>query len=146
MAFGLRMVGQLADLMVPEIWLRFLRSAKTAIGSPMLGNMGPTGIHFFRRLRHNTEMKGRTVSGEGKTAEIDGGYFGGYVKPASFGEDRKDRRPWKNKSGKRQCVVIVGKRDGNSLPAVFRTEDQALSWIKTRIQLGTVVNANEAAS
>jgi hypothetical protein len=27
------------------------------------------------------EMKGRVVGGEGKTAEIDGGYFGGYVKP-----------------------------------------------------------------
>jgi transposase-like protein len=26
-----------------------------------------------------TELKGRTVGGEGKVAEIDGGYFGGYV-------------------------------------------------------------------
>jgi len=25
------------------------------------------------------EMKGRVVGGEGKTAEVDGGYFGGYV-------------------------------------------------------------------
>ena len=29
------------------------------------------------------EMKGRVVVGEGKTAEVDGGYFGGYVKPAN---------------------------------------------------------------
>ena len=28
------------------------------------------------------EMKGRVVGGEGKVAEVDGGYFGGYVKPA----------------------------------------------------------------
>ena len=27
------------------------------------------------------EMRGRVVGGEGKVAEIDGGYFGGYVKP-----------------------------------------------------------------
>jgi transposase-like protein len=92
------------------------------------------------------EMKGRTVGGEGKVAEVDGGYFGGYVKPANFREDRKDRRLWKNKSGKRQCVVIVRERDGNSVPAVFRTEGQALSWIKSRIQPGTIVNADEAAS
>src|SRR3978361_722486 len=38
------------------------------------------------------EMKGRVVGGEGKEAEIDGGYFGGYVKPANMKEDRKDRR------------------------------------------------------
>ena len=29
------------------------------------------------------ELKGRTVGGEGKTAEVDGGYFGGYMKPAN---------------------------------------------------------------
>jgi hypothetical protein len=38
------------------------------------------------------ELKGRMIGGEGKTAEIDGGYFGGYVKPANRVEDRKDRR------------------------------------------------------
>jgi hypothetical protein len=26
------------------------------------------------------EMRGRVVGGEGKEAEIDGGYFGGYIK------------------------------------------------------------------
>ncbi len=30
------------------------------------------------------ELKGRMVGGEGKVAEVDGGYFGGYVKPANF--------------------------------------------------------------
>jgi hypothetical protein len=30
------------------------------------------------------EMKGRAVGGEGKEAEVDGGYFGGYVKPANM--------------------------------------------------------------
>ncbi len=38
------------------------------------------------------EMKGRTIGGEGKVAEVDGGYFGGYVKPANHREDRNDRR------------------------------------------------------
>jgi hypothetical protein len=32
------------------------------------------------------------VGGEGKRAEIDGGYFGGYVKPANRRENRRDRR------------------------------------------------------
>src|ERR1700738_5102185 len=30
------------------------------------------------------EMKGRVVGGDGKTAEVDTGYFGGYVKPANL--------------------------------------------------------------
>ena len=38
------------------------------------------------------EMKGRIVGGDGKVAEIDGGYFGGYVKPANWKEHRRDRR------------------------------------------------------
>ena len=36
-------------------------------------------------------------------------------------------------------------RNGNSLPAVFKSEGSALAWIKARISLGTVVNADEAS-
>jgi transposase-like protein len=89
------------------------------------------------------EMKGRVVGGEGKVAEIDGGYFGGYVKPANLKEHRIDRRFAFNQSGKRKCVVIVREREGKSVPAVFRSEGQALSFIRSRIAKGTVVNADE---
>jgi transposase-like protein len=92
------------------------------------------------------EMKGRTIGGEGKVAEVDGGYFGGVVKPANLREDRKDRRLRMNQSAKRKCVVIVRERNGQSLPAVFKSESAALSWIKSRIQPGTVVNADEASA
>jgi transposase-like protein len=92
------------------------------------------------------EMKGRTIGGAGKIAEVDGGYFGGYVKPANLREHRLDRRRWENQSGKRKCVVIVRERNGNSVPAVFRTEGAALSWIKSRVLAGTTVNADEAGS
>src|SRR5215210_1518150 len=34
------------------------------------------------------EMRGRVVGGEGKVAEVDGGYFGGYVRPANMKADR----------------------------------------------------------
>jgi hypothetical protein len=92
------------------------------------------------------ELKGRVIGGEGKVAEIDGGYFGGYVKPANHRENRRDRRLWANQSGKRRAVVIVRELNGNSLPAVFNTEGAALSWIKKRIAPGTVVHADEGAS
>ena len=71
------------------------------------------------------EMKGRVVGGEGKVAEVDGGYFGGYVKPRNLAENRVDRRLAENQNGKRKVVVIVRERNGHSVPAVFRSEGQA---------------------
>lgn len=92
------------------------------------------------------ELKGRTVGGNGKVAEVDGGYFGGYVKPANMRENRRDRRLLRNQTGKRQVVVVVRERGGNSVPAVFKSESHAASFIRSRIAKGTTVNADEAAS
>jgi hypothetical protein len=92
------------------------------------------------------ELRGRVIGGEGKVAEIDGGYFGGYVKPANFVEQRRDRRLPRNQSGKRKVVVVVRQRGGNTLPAVFRTEKHALSFIQARIAKGTIINADESAN
>lgn len=92
------------------------------------------------------EFRGRKIGGAGETAETDGAYFGGYVKPGNWKENRRDRRLAANQSGKRQSVVIVRERNGNSLPAVFKSEGSALAWLKSRIELGTVVNADEAGS
>ncbi len=74
------------------------------------------------------ELKGRVVGGDGKVAEVDGGYFGGYVKPANLKEHRRDRRLLRNQNGKRKAVVIVRERNGNSIPAVFKTEAQAIAF------------------
>jgi hypothetical protein len=79
-------------------------------------------------------------------AEIDGGHFGGYVKPANQRENRRDRRLGFNQSGKRKVVVIVRERGGNSVPAVFKTEAQAISFITRRVAKGTTINADEAAA
>ena len=54
-----------------------------------------------------SEMKGLHLGGEGKMVEIDGGYFGGYIKPANHKENRRDRRLAKNQNGKRQVVVVA---------------------------------------
>src|SRR6202171_5236017 len=91
------------------------------------------------------EMKGRKLGGDGIVAEVDGGYFGGYVKPANYRENRRDRRLASNQNGKRKAVVIIRERNGNSVPAVFRTEGQALDWIKSRVQPGTTIHTDENA-
>src|SRR3984893_14581057 len=92
------------------------------------------------------EMRGRTLGGEGKIAEIDGGYFGGYRKPANLTENRVDRRLARYQTGKRKAVIVIRERNGRSLPAVFRTEGQALSFIRSRIAKGNIVNADEGNS
>ena len=92
------------------------------------------------------EFKNRMVGGEGKTSEVDGGYFGGYVKPANLKENRRDRRLAINQNGKRQCVVIIRERNGNSVPAVFKGESHAASFIKSRVTHGTKLQADEAGS
>lgn len=93
-----------------------------------------------------SEMKGRIVGGAGRVAEVDGGYFGGYVKPANLRENRRDRRLLRNQTGKRKCVVVVRERGGKTLPAVFPTEAAALAFIQSRVAPGTTLQADEAVS
>jgi ISXO2-like transposase domain len=88
------------------------------------------------------QMKRRVVGGE--VAEVDGGYFGGYVKPANQKDYRRDRRYARNQNGKRKVVVIVRERGGNSVPAVFGTDSQAAAFIRAGIARSTVVHADEA--
>ena len=102
-------------------------------------------LHKLREAMAD-ELKGRIVGGEGKEAEVDGGYFGGYVKPANQKEHRRDRRYSQNQSGKRKVVVVIRERGGNSVPAVFGAESQASAFIRARIAKGTVVHADEASS
>ena len=113
-----------------------------------LGTSYKTAFVLAHKLREAMaeEMKGRVVGGEGKVAEVDGGYFGGYIKPANHKENRRDRRLASNQNGKRKVVVIIRERNGNSVPAVFASEGKALSFIAARIAPGTVVNADEAGS
>ena len=68
------------------------------------------------------------------------------VKPANHRENRRDRRLFRNQNGKRKVVVIVRERNGNSVPAVFKSEAQATAFIGRRVAKGTTINADEAGS
>jgi transposase-like protein len=93
-----------------------------------------------------SELKGMRLGGDGETVEVDGAYFGGYVKPSNHKENRRDRRKSENQTGKRQVVVVVRERGGSTLPAVFKSESAALGWIMSRVAPGTRMMADEAAS
>ena len=59
--------------------------------------------------------------------EVDGAYFGGYVKPANNRTDRKDLRKAMNQSGKRQVVIAAREREGRTLVAVTKTEAEGVA-------------------
>lgn len=84
----------------------------------------------------------RTVSGE---VEIDGAYFGGYVKPENKKEDRRDRRLAVNQTGKRKVVVVMRERGGETLPFVDSSEAASTREIAARVEPGSVLYADEAA-
>lgn len=79
----------------------------------------------------------------GGTVEIDGGYFGGFVKQPNLTKDRIDRRRQKNKSGKRKAVVVVRERGGRTATEVFAHEGHSTAFVLSRVEPGTVVHTDE---
>src|SRR6202521_3141052 len=94
-----------------------------------LGTSYKTSFVLAHKMREAmaAEVRQTAIGGEGKRAEVDGGYFGGYVKPANHRENRRDRRLRQNQTGKRKVVVVIRERNGGTLPGVFPTEADALS-------------------
>ena len=83
------------------------------------------------------------LSGE---VEIDGAYFGGYVKPRNYKENRRDRRLAQNQTGKRKVVVAMRERGGNVATHVFKAEGDAIETIRAIVEPGSTIHADEATS
>lgn len=105
-----------------------------------LGCQYRTAWILSHKLREAMQAEGQLAG----TVEIDGGYFGGHVKPENRKEDRKDRRLVANQTGKRQVVVVMRERNGRTLPFVFRSEDEALPTIQRTVTAGSVIHADES--
>jgi transposase-like protein len=137
-----------AHLLAIAIFCNEVKGKSTLAMSRDLGVQYKTSYVFAHKIREAmaSEMRGVNVGGEGRKAEIDGGYFGGYVKPANHVENRRDRRLRMNQSGKRKVVVVIRERDGKTLPGVFASEAAALNFIRTRIAKGTEVYADEGSA
>jgi hypothetical protein len=113
-----------------------------------LGVQYKTSFVLAHKIREAmaAEVRTQAIGGAGRKAEIDGGYFGGYVKPANLRENRRDRRLRQNQSGKRRVVVVIRERDGRTLPGVFRNEGDALGFIRRNLAPQTELYADEAGS
>ncbi len=101
-----------------------------------------TAFVLAHKLREamGAEMKGRKLNGH---VEIDGAYFGGYLKPKNRVGERVDRRLKEHQTGKRRAVVVMRERKGHALPFVFPREDDAVPTICERVMPGTTVYADE---
>ncbi len=93
-----------------------------------------------------SSMKAARIGGAGRTAEIDGAYFGGHVRPHNLAAERVDRRLAENQSGQRQVVVAMRERGGRTVASVFPAEADALPTIRQRLARGTTLHADESAA
>jgi transposase-like protein len=100
-----------------------------------------TAFVLFHKLRE--AMAAELASQLTGTVEIDGAYFGGYVKPENRKEDRRDRRLVANRTGKRQCVVIMRERKGRSLPFVVASEGDAVPFVRDHVGTLATIHADE---
>jgi hypothetical protein len=74
-------------------------------------------LHKLRECLE-AEQAWHLLGGEGTKCETDTAYFGGYGKPANHHENRRDLRLAENRTGRRQCVVVVRQRAGGTATAV----------------------------
>jgi len=89
-----------------------------------------------------SEIQGATLSG---TVEVDGAYFGGYVRPANLKENRVDRRLAENQTGKRRVVVVARERHGRTITTVAKTEADGLAFVESVVSPAATVHADEAS-
>jgi transposase-like protein len=146
--FASRKMPLRAYLMAIAIFVNEVKGKSMLALSRDMGCSYKASFVLAHKLREAmaSEVRQTAIGGDGKRAEIDGGYFGGYVKPANRRENRKDRRLAQNQTGKRRVVVVIRERgpDGKMLPGVFRSEADALAFIRERVAPKTTLYADEA--
>lgn len=97
--------------------------------------------HKLREAVGAEQAADEKLTGE---VEIDGGYFGGHIRPTNKKENRIDRRRARYQTGKRRVVVVMRERNGRTLPYVFKTEAAAVPQIGNYVDHNATVYADEA--
>lgn len=98
-------------------------------------------LHKVREAIENAREAG-ALKGD---VEVDGAYFGGYVKPANEAKNRKDRRKKINQSGKRQVVIAIRERGGRTVTSVGKSEAEGVKLVTQTVEGGSTVHADEAS-
>ena len=85
--------------------------------SRYLGLHAKTAFVLLHKLRCALMSNAATTQLSG-VVEIDGGWFGGHVRPENHRVARIDRRRRQHQSGKRRCVVVMRQRGGPTVTTV----------------------------
>ncbi|WBQ11704.1 IS1595 family transposase [Hyphomonadaceae bacterium BL14] len=102
-----------------------------------------TAFVMMHKLREAlaAELEGLKLSGE---VEIDGAYFGGYIRPANHKADRIDRRLARHQTGTRRVVFAMRQRQGRTITKVLRSEADGLDVLPKRVCGSAIIYADEA--
>jgi transposase-like protein len=130
-----------------------LRDILAAIAIFMNGAKGHSALQLSRDLdcQYKTafvlahKIREQAASEISGVVEVDGAYFGGYVKPANRRVDRKDRRRKIHQTGKRQVVVVARERDGETVTHIARSEAEGVPFVLATVAPGSTVHADEAS-
>jgi len=95
--------------------------------------------HKIREALEN-ETANLKLSGD---VEIDGAHFCGYVRPANWKKNRKDRRRWCNKSPNRRVIVAFRQRGGRTRTFVTKTEPEGVDLVIKHLNPKTIIHADE---
>jgi transposase-like protein len=114
--------------------------------SKELGCDYKTAFVMQHKLREALMVSMEDIRLEGEI-EIDGGWFGGYIKPENTKINRVDRRLAANQNGKRRVIVGARERgpEGRAVVAVFDNEWNATAWLRERCSRSAHVFADEGA-
>ena len=104
-----------------------------------------TAYVLEHKIREALAAEQTNVGEVAGSVEIDGAYFGGYIKPANRAEDRIDRRRRVYQTGKREVVVVMRERGGKTLPFVAPTEAAGVPVVAATVAEGSVIYADEAS-
>jgi hypothetical protein len=103
-----------------------------------------TAFVLMHKLREAlaSETKDKILHG---IVEVDGGYFGGHIRPANLAKNRVDRRLARYQTGNRRVVVVMRQRGGRTLTHVVRYEHEGIEMIKQRVNGAAQIHADEAS-
>jgi len=91
-----------------------------------------------------TEVAQIKVGGPDKVVQIDGVYVWRYIRPKYIRTERVDRRLAENRSGKEVVVVAIRERGGRTVSRVFKSEADAIPFIRSHVADGSIVHADES--
>lgn len=109
-----------------------------------LGVQYKTAFVLLHKIREAIGIE-QDVSGLTGEIEVDGAWYGSYVKKYNYHKQYKINK-WAAKAakGREKCMVVIRQIGGKTVPLVFKTEAAGVSEVMKRIDRSAIVHVDEA--